>query len=176
MAGSFPPPGTLHAGLLPGETVICRSPSPPPPPASNRHTPRQSVMAVEPSGSLNFESAPTPQGGKGTRAGFVHWHFLLRTRRLRAGPHTPANPRCGAEPTGHGKDAFTPTPTLLQTTSPHTSQTTCPSPFPSPIRTQPQAAVTLTPRTKPAPAKPCHYPMPRDSPWWLGLAVGCGGS
>lgn len=132
-------------------------------------------MALEPSGSLNFESAPTPQGGKRTRAVFVHHDFLLRIQHLRAGPSAPAHPRCRAEPTGHSKGHLHP---YLSAGDPHPAPAKPPARL-LPPRTQPQAS----PHTHTAPdqhpqssvATPCPGTHHGGSAWLWGVveANGC---
>lgn len=82
-----PPPSALSSPKEPlSAAPTFLPPLPPTHPPRARHGARAQ-------GSLNFESAPTPQGGKGTRAGLARRHFLLRAERLRAGPSAlPARP------------------------------------------------------------------------------------
>lgn len=150
-----PPPSALSSPKEPlSAAPTFLPPLPPTHPPRARHGARAQ-------GSLNFESAPTPQGGKGTRAGLARRHFLLRAERLRAGPSA-----LPARPAALCPRPATPSPHPTPPRRPHGASPRSPPP-PSLISQAP-------PLPGPRPARPRRGPA--DSPWWLGPAAGCGGS
>lgn len=149
------------------------------PPRRDRYPPlphgnaRRRLTALPPTqGPFGFESAPTPQGGKGTRAGPA----AAATTSSHANGNSDQDPLPQPEPAGRGEGQSHPSPHPSAGDLAPQQPTPPPPPHPPPHRTQPPPPLHTAPQQRPP--NPAATPCPgthHGGPAWLRGAVGAEG-